>query len=211
MRFKKPKPISRNYPAALPVAPVDPDILLTANCLVLTTEDKDKFIALYREYLDEYNPQGPTQRDLVEEMVAAKWRQRRCSIIETGILNVTMDRMADKIEEEFVNLPHSIRTSLAYIEQHGADGALARIARDEARHARTWHRALKLLRELQKEKIPNEPDAGLTPVVPITTSGQTGRCKPEGVQPPAPPQALNLSRVRDIKVDNHAARDRSAQ
>jgi hypothetical protein len=130
MRFKKPKPISRNYPAA---PPADPDILLTANTLVLTTEDKNKFVALYQEYLDEYNPQGPTQRDLVEEMVAAKWRQRRSSIIETAILNVTMDRMAEKVAGEFVNVPHSVRTALAYIDQHGADGALARVTRDEAR------------------------------------------------------------------------------
>jgi hypothetical protein len=188
MRFKKPRPISRNYPAAPPVAPVDSDLLLTANALVLTTEDKNRFVALYREYLHEYNPQGPTQRDLVEEMVAAKWRQRRCAIIETGILNVTMDRMADKIEEEFVNLPHSIRTSLAYVNQHGADSALARIARDEARHARTWHRALKLLRELQNEKKPNEPELGLTLVVPITKEDASSPQEPTKVPKPAAPQ-----------------------
>ncbi len=56
---------------------VEAGILLTAN-------------ALCQEYLDEYQPQGPTQRDLVEEMVAAKWRQRRCTLIETGILILTM-------------------------------------------------------------------------------------------------------------------------
>jgi hypothetical protein len=190
MRLKKPKSIYQNRPAALPVAPADPDILLTANCLVLTTEDKNKFVALYREYLDEYNPQGPTQRDLVEEMVAAKWRQRRCSIIETGILNVTMDRMADKIEEEFVNLPNSIRTALAFLDQHGADGALARIARDEARRARTWHRALKLLRELQKEKMPNEPEPDLKPLFSIIRKDSPAPVRDSSPEPPPAPGSL---------------------
>jgi hypothetical protein len=200
MRFKKPKPISRNYPAA---PPADPDILLTANALVLTTEDKNKLVALYQGYLDEYNPQGPTQRDLIEEMIAAKWRQRRCVIIETAILNVTMDRMADKIEEEFVNLPHSVRTALAFINQHGADGALARIARDEARHARTWHRALKLLRELQNEKKPNEPKPGLTPVVPITKADASDPHEPTGVQIPAATHDLTMSSPQ-VSEPSHA-------
>jgi hypothetical protein len=83
MRFKKPKPLSHKPCPAAPTAPapIEPDILLTANAMVLTTEDKSKFIALYQEYLDEYHPQGPTQRDLVENMVCARWRQRRCAII----------------------------------------------------------------------------------------------------------------------------------
>ncbi len=193
MHFKKPKPIYRPAPA------VDPNILLTANALVLTTESKEKFAALYQEYLDEYQPQGPTQRDLVEEMAAAKWRQRRCSLIETAILNVTMDRMADKVAEEFANIPHAIRTALAYIGQQGADGALARITRDEARYTRIWHRALKLLRELQNEKIRNEPRKDLTPVVSITkeqpkSPSQTAPAPPpEQTTPPRPnanPSAL---------------------
>jgi hypothetical protein len=192
MHFKKPKLIYRPKPVP-PQAP-DPDILLTANALCLTTEDKDKFVALYQQYLDEFRPQGPTQSDLVEEMVAAKWRQRRCATIEAAILNVTMDRMAGKIDRELAVIPHSVRTALAYVEQHGQDGALARIARDDARHARTWHRALKLLRELQQqnrdrqgaatgpqnENLPNEPEPHLTPVISITRNAPNPAPEPAG-------------------------------
>ena len=133
--------------------------------------------------------------------------------IETGILNVTMDRMADKIEEEFVNLPHSIRTSLAYIEQHGADGALARIARDEARHARTWHRALKLLRELQNEKKPNEPEPRLTPVVPIRKTGESvaphgGTTGSAPVSEPSHADAIVNTDPRDDQRDGSANPER---
>ena len=187
MHFKKPKPLYRPAP---PAPAVHPDILLTANALVLTTESKEKFVALYQEYLDEYQPQGPTLRDLVEEMVAAKWRERRCALIETAILNVTMDRMADKVAEEFANIPHAIRTALAYLHQHGAEGVLARITRDEARYIHIWHRALKLLNEVQKEKIRNEPQKDLTPIISITRE-QPKRSSapvpvPQQTTPPAP-------------------------
>jgi len=171
MRFKKPKPLSHKPCPAASTAPalIEPDILLTANAMVLTTEDKSKFIALYREYLDEYRPQGPTQRDLVEDMVCARWRQRRCAIIHTAILNLTMDRRAAAVAAEFANLDNAIRTALAYLDQDGIDTALTRITREETRHNRTFYRALKLLRELQNEKLPNEPNTGLSPVIPINS------------------------------------------
>jgi hypothetical protein len=172
MRFKKPKPLSHKPCPAAPTAPalIEPDIVLTANAMVLTTEDKSKFIALYQEYLDEYHPQGPTQRDLVEDMVCACWRQRRCAIVHTAILNLTMDRRAASVAAEFASLDNAIRTALAYIDQDGIDTALTRITREETRHNRTFYRALKLLRELQNEKLPNEPKPGLTPVIPITSN-----------------------------------------
>jgi hypothetical protein len=172
MRFKKPQPLSHKPCPAAPTAPalIEPDILLTANAMVLTTEDKSKFIALYQEYLDEYHPQGPTQRHLVEDMVCARWRQRRCAIIQTAILNLTMDRRAAAVAAEFASLDNAIRTALAYIDQDGIDSALTRITREEAHHNRTFHRAFKLLRELQNEKLPNEPNTGLSPVIPITSN-----------------------------------------
>jgi hypothetical protein len=172
MRFKKSKPLSHKPCPAAPPAPalIQPDILLTANAMVLTTEDKSKFITLYHEYLDEYRPQGRTQHDLVEDMVCARWRQRRCAIIQTAIMNLTMDRRAAAVAAEFASLDNAIRTALAYIDQNGIDSALTRITREEARHNRTFNRAFKLLRELQNEKLPNEPEPGLTPVIPINSN-----------------------------------------
>ena len=50
-----------------------------------------------------------------------------------------------------------------------------------ARHAR----ARKLLRELQKEKLRNEPKKGLTPIIPITKGGDPGPREAAGIKPPA--------------------------
>jgi len=171
MRSKKPNSIFFNVRAAASPVPanVDPEVLALADANVLSTEDKSKFIALYREYIDEYRPQGPTQRDLVEDIVCARWRQRRCAMIHTGIMNVSIERRQEYVEREFDAPDNPTVTALAYLDKYGLDSALAKITREEAAHSRAFYRALKLLRELQKEKLPNEPKPGLTLVRPIAS------------------------------------------
>jgi hypothetical protein len=79
----------------------------------------------------------------------------------------TVPPSAAAVATEFANLDNAIRAALAYLDQDGIDSALTRITREEARHNRTFYRALKLLRELQNERLPNEPKLGLTPLIPI--------------------------------------------
>ena len=154
MRFKKTKPISQK--------PADPDALELADIMVLKTEDKSRFIALYRDYFEEYRPENRTQRDLVEEMVCARWRQRRCAMLQTAILNITMERNEEYVARAFGHANNATVTALACIDEDKSSAALTRITREEAAHTRAFHRALKLLRELQKQKLPNEPKPGLT-------------------------------------------------
>ncbi len=68
--------------------------------------------------------------------------------------------MADKVAQEFNNIP--------------------RVTRDEAHYTRAWHRALKLLRELQKGKIRNEPRKDLTPIISLIKSGSSSPVEPLG-------------------------------
>ena len=132
MRFKKPRTIYSYrpaVPAAAPTGTSDEEILLTANSIVLSTESRPDFVALYKRHLAELKPQGPVECDLVEEVVVYKGRRQRSATIETSILNVTMDRMAGKVRI-----------------------ALAQVARDESRQARACRRALRVLREIQAER-----------------------------------------------------------
>ena len=144
--------------------------------------------ASYQQYLS-------TNSALKAPPVAAKWRQRRCATIKAAILDVTMDRMGAKMVRELAAIPHSVRTALGYVEQHGQDGALARIACDEARHPRTWRRALKLPEFQQQNRdrqeaaaghqnknLPNEPKPHLTPVISIIRNTSSPALKPAGPQ-----------------------------
>ena len=147
---------------------------LLAGSLVLTSESRAKFDALLSAYLDEYQPEGQTENDLVEEITAAKWQQQRCWTLTTALLDVTMDRMAKEISNEFQQIDNAARTALAFAKQTDESGALTLLHRYAARHARDYHRALDKLRQIQSERRPeqelqNEPKPDVTPE-PSTTS-----------------------------------------
>jgi hypothetical protein len=134
---------------------------LTSNVLVLTTESRPKMDALLQAYRDEYQPYGQTETDLVEELTAAKWLQRRCWGMQSALLDITMDRMEPEIQAEFEEIDNGARTALAFLKQTDEGTALALLNRYAARHARDYHRALDKLRLIQKERReqnrPNEP------------------------------------------------------
>jgi hypothetical protein len=155
---------------------------LTATAIVLTTESKEKYEALLASYLERCDPDGPIEIDLVEEIVAAKWQQRRVATMITALMDVTMDRMEKEIGDEFENIDNGARTVLAFANEANQSATLALLNRYAARHAREYHRALKHLREIQSErrdqndppaapneKSQNEPKPDLTPE-PSTTS-----------------------------------------
>ena len=202
-KFRKPKPISAAQRAAARAngakshGPVTPEGKaksalnaithgLTASAIVLTTESKEKYETLLASYLERCDPDGPIENDLVEEMVAAKWLQRRALSMITALLDVTMDRMEKEISE-FEHIDNAARTALAFAKQADESGTLALLNRYATRHARDYHRALKQLREIQSErgdqndppaspneKSQNEPKPDLTPE-PSTISGTDHR------------------------------------
>jgi hypothetical protein len=175
---------------------------LTASAIVLTTESKEKYEALLASYLERCDPDGPIEIDLVEEIVAAKWQQRRVATMITALMDVTMDRMEKEIRGEFENIDNGVRTVLAFEKEAKQSTTLALLNRYAARHAREYHRALRQLREIQserrdqndppaspKEKSQNEPKADVKPE-PSTTSEREMASEPAtetetGHQPPA--------------------------
>jgi len=155
---------------------------LTASALVLTTESKEKYAALLASYLEKCNPDGPIENDLVEEMVAAKWQQRRVASMIAALLDVTMDRMEKEIRDEFENIDNAARTALAFDKQAGQSATLALLNRYATRHARDYHRALNQLRQIQfdrrdqndppsspVEKSQNEPKPDVNPELSTTS------------------------------------------
>ena len=125
---------------------------LTSNALVLSTESREKMDELRQAYRDEYQPQGQTETDLVDELTAAKWLQRRCWAMQSALLDTTMDRMEREIRDEFSEIGNAARTALAFLKLTDQGTALALMNRYAARHARDYHRALDKLRQIQKER-----------------------------------------------------------
>ena len=59
---------------------------LTAQTVVLTTEDPGQYAALRDSYVQLLQPRNQLERDLVDGVVASLWRQRRAVGIESALL-----------------------------------------------------------------------------------------------------------------------------
>ena len=59
---------------------------LTSQSVLLPTEDPAAYQKHAGEFLSEYQPQGPTERQLVQELTDTSWRLNRVPAIEAGLL-----------------------------------------------------------------------------------------------------------------------------
>ncbi len=149
---------------------------LTAKSIVLPGESNVEYQALFGAYIDQFDPQGDVERELVETMTA-RWRLRRLNQIETNLLSTELVRRAEAIDAEFNDMDDGDR--LAWVFQKLADRgqSLAVLIRYEATITRSYDRAFKQLRTLQSDRNRpqrNEPNAGAAPTVtardPLPTS-----------------------------------------
>ena len=131
--------------------------------VVLPAESAADFQRLLDSYLDEFAPASPVEVELVETMVAARWRLRRLAEIETTLLANEIQRSARYIENDFdeLNLEPEDADRLAYAFKDLSDGrSLGLLIRYEGALSRSYSRAFKQLQILQSYRIrvePNEP------------------------------------------------------
>src|SRR5881394_2722398 len=64
---------------------------LLSSIAALRSESKEAFDACLQAYCGRFQPAGPVELGLIEEMVAASWHLRRAFAIETNMLDTEMD------------------------------------------------------------------------------------------------------------------------
>src|SRR5438105_494092 len=74
---------------------------LTAKAILLTNEEPAKFHALAGTYYKKLQPADDLERDLVDEMVISKWRQRRDWSGEAALFDREMDHQTKKVDAQF--------------------------------------------------------------------------------------------------------------
>src|ERR1700676_1947070 len=100
-------------------------------------------------YIQQFQPQGQAEFDLLEEMVAAKWRQRRLWAIESDLLEEEILKQKDQFNKEAQ--PSDEITPLTFSYSELALGtSFPFLNRNESRLERAYSRALKTLLELQR-------------------------------------------------------------
>src|SRR5712691_4228721 len=116
--------------------------------ILLDCEDPDQFDEVLNKLLGIHQPATPAETDLVEEMVACRWRTRRMWTIETGLLNAEILAQAAKTDTPDPN----IHLTMAFRSLTDDSRSLALANRYEARLQRLYDRAYKTLRELQQAR-----------------------------------------------------------
>ncbi len=113
---------------------------LTAQDLVIGSEDREEFEALLAEFQNDIAPQGALQQTLFDELVGAAWNLRRIRRMET-------------------ELCLGAATYKDLLNDDDLQAKLDRLARHKSRIERTFHRSLKELKALQT-------NAALQPMIP---------------------------------------------
>jgi len=82
--------------------------------LIMANEDPDEYASLRCGYFARFQPADAVEADIIGNMVASQWFLRRAWRVETGLLDVTVDTMAPKVDDKFDRIDEGVRTALGY-------------------------------------------------------------------------------------------------
>ena len=137
---------------------------LASDQLLIEGESEEKFNALREEYLAEFQPQTRSRFDLVDQLVAARWRHNRVLALQTALIDRQITRQEPEIRREYDVCDGETRAAIAY--QHLIDdgSALESFNRHETRLSAELRRTLKLLdAHLENQKLHDEPSDAQPP------------------------------------------------
>jgi hypothetical protein len=122
--------------------------LTSQSALVLACESRENFDAILNDFMVTYQPENATETDLVEEMVACRWRIRRLWGIETSLLD-------GEILNRQTHFEGTDRYHLAQAFRYLADDSrsLALAGRYESRLHRIYDHAYATLRDIQRTRV----------------------------------------------------------
>jgi hypothetical protein len=135
--------------------------LRSRQIFVLQNERKDAWEQLLAVCIEAFRPVTDYERELVEEIAAARWRLRRAWTVETGLFDVQMDRQAPQLAETFDTFDEGTRLACAFTALADDTHSLALLSRYETRLRRNFERAVANLQAWRaQKKLPNEPTPG---------------------------------------------------
>jgi len=126
---------------------------MTAKTLVLCNESKNGFDEMTQALFDQWLPQNEVEAELVEVMVAAKWRQRRSWGVETATVDLEIDTQAPAFARKYDNADELTRTAEAIHGLHAKDNTLQLQNRYEMSMDRQYFRAQNQLLKIRDKNV----------------------------------------------------------
>jgi hypothetical protein len=152
---------------------------LTAKLLVIGDEDPAEFEGLRAALMEQYDPQGPAECELVEYLAGVYWRLRRFPFFEAAIFAARQAQVAEELseeearrqrfeeegeageedsdeDEEIADAEWLVHVGRALIKDGVWNDALGKLSRHEATQFNALRKTLILLEEA-RDKRKNDP------------------------------------------------------
>jgi hypothetical protein len=126
---------------------------LTGHVVVLPTEDQAAYQRHLMRFVDEFQPKGALEDQLVQSLGDTTWRLNRVPATEATFLTLAAEDQLDSIRTNEPRAASALALAKAF---HHQSHALATISIYEQRLARLFDRTLKQLREIQAERREHE-------------------------------------------------------
>ena len=123
-----------------------------SSAVVLHHESAEQFTLLQEGYYQRFLPASQPEADLVDQMIAATWRLRRITAVESAAIDHAVDTQRAELDATYQNLAPETRTHFAFEKLHLVSGAIGSYQRFQGAQIRQYDRALKNLRSLQSER-----------------------------------------------------------
>ncbi len=119
---------------------------LTSQSPVLPTEDSAAFNLHAQSFFDEYQPKGPTEKQLIRDLADTSWRINRIPVLERDLLMLSLTPPAGSINVDIPDLETCNAVTEALRRQ---ERSLANLSMHGHRLSRQFHKTLDQLREIQ--------------------------------------------------------------
>ena len=127
---------------------------LSANCLLLPSESRERFNQLSSSLMEEFAPKTAVETILVERMISARWRLKRICAFESNAMfhAAASANVAPIVTEEGTWHYPAARDTVAFQTVHGVSGIGSVFQTSEARYQRLFSQAISQLRRYRKDK-----------------------------------------------------------
>jgi len=126
---------------------------LTGHVVVLPTEDLTAYQSHLKRFVDQFQPKGALEDQLVQSLGDTTWRLNRVPATEATFLTLAAEDQLDSVR---TNEPRAVGALALAQAFHHQSQALANISIYEQRLARLFDRTLKQLWEIQAERREHE-------------------------------------------------------
>ncbi len=152
-----------------------------AKSLILPGEELADLQLLIDDHRKAWNPTGPIEELLVNEMASTLWRLRRQAPAETAMIHIQIQRMDGALEMEFGTLNANGAYALSVAALHGHSDALSQIQRQGRRLLHQYNQLCRQLQELRQLLPPTAPDP--VDLQPQPSEDSTPQAETEEIEP----------------------------